>query len=415
MKKLFCAAAAVAAFAPLAAVSGSVETAAPESVGMSSARLERMSEYFAGLVDTGRSGGYQLLVARRGEVIMHENIGYADVEAKEPLDDDSLFRIYSMTKPIVGVAMMMLYEEGFYSLSDPIAKHIPEFADLKVYAGEADDGSMLLEDPARLPTMHDLLRHTAGFTYGVFSDTAVDKLYREANFGEYGKTLQDFIDQLAQIPLQYQPGTAWVYSVSVDIQGYLIEKWSGMSVEEYLHERLLDPLGMDETFAWAPQDRQGQLVQVYTHNEERTRVPFEGSLMIEHLRPPTAFNGGAQLISTSDDYWRFCQMLLNGGEFEGKRYLSRATIDMMTSNRLGDIAYRPGLGFGLNFGVITDRNLVEMPASNGEYNWGGLATTSFWIDPEEELIVVFMTQYLPSDNAYYRDLLHRLVRAAIID
>ena len=401
---------------PLIAYSGSLKVSSPESVGMSSERLQAFSNYFADLVDDERSGGYQLLVARRGKVVMHENIGMARVAEGVPIDDDTLFRIFSMTKPIVGVAMMMLYEEGHYSLADPVSKHLPELKDLMVYALEDDEGNMILEKPDKEPTIHDLMQHTAGFTYGIFGDTAVDAQYRDKDLLNYDNTMAQNLATVASIPLLYQPGSRWVYSVSVDIQAYLIEKITGMEVGEFLQERIFDPLGMDETMAWVPPEKTDLLAHVYTHDEDGKRTIFEGPFATNAYRAPGTFSGGGQLISTSDDYLRFCQMLLNGGELDGKRYLSPRTVSMMTTNRLGDdIAFRPGQGFGLNFGVVTDATQVGYAASNGEYYWGGLANTVFWVDPQEEMIVIMMSQYLPHAGNQYHDILHRLVRAAIIE
>ncbi|MFT5499993.1 MAG: CubicO group peptidase (beta-lactamase class C family) [Woeseiaceae bacterium] len=401
---------------PLIAYSGSLKVYSPESVGMSSERLQAFRNYFADLVDDERSGGYQLLVARRGKVVMHDNLGMAKVAENVPVSDDTLFRIFSMTKPIVGVAMMMLYEEGYYSLADPISKHLPELKDLMVYAGEDDEGNVLLEKPEREPTIHDLMQHTAGFTYGIFGDTAVDAQYRDKDLLNYDNTMAQNLATVASIPLLYQPGKRWVYSVSVDIQAYLIERITGMEVGEFLQERIFDPLKMDETIVWVPPKKAELLAHVYTHDEDGKRAVFEGSFATNAYRAPGTFSGGGQLISTSDDYLRFCQMLLNGGELDGKRYLSPRTVSMMTTNRLSDdIAFRPGEGFGLNFGVVTDATQVGYAASNGEYHWGGLANTVFWIDPQEEMIVIMMSQYLPHAGDQYRDMLHRLVRAAIIE
>jgi len=418
MKNIICAAtlALCLSLTPVTGHGGSLKVHSPESVGMSSERMGRMREYFQGLLDEEKSAGFQLLVSRRGKVVMFDSLGMANVEEKRPVGDDTLFRIFSMTKPIMGVAMMMLYEEGYYSLSDPVSKYLPELAGLKVYTGEDTDGNVFTENPDREPTIHDLLQHTAGFTYGIFGNTPVDKMYRDSDLVNFQNTKAQNLEILADIPLLYQPGSKWVYSVSVDIQGYLIEKLTGMTVGEFLQERLFDPLGMDETLVWVPANKANLLADVYTHNEDGKRALFEGSMAANALSKPGVFNGGGQLISTSDDYWRFGQMLLNGGEFDGKRYLSPRTVEMMTSNRLpGEIEFPAGEGFGLNFGVVADASQVGYAASDGEFGWGGLASTVFWADPEEEMVVIFMTQYLPYDGAFYRDALHRLVRAAIIE
>ncbi len=393
-----------------------VDVARAEDVGMSSERLEYMKSYFEGLLDDEETGGFQILISRRGKVIMYENLGLANVEENIPVTDETLFRIYSMTKPVMGVAMMMLYEEGQYSLADPLSKHIPEFAELRVYAGEDGEGNMKLEVMKREPTIHDLLQHTAGFTYGIFTDTPVDKQYLDADMLSNGQTLQNVIDKLAAIPLLYQPGSRWHYSVAVDIQGYLIEKWTGMSVDAFLKERLFGPLGMDQTMAYVRPDKTALLANIYTHSDTGGRELFTGDVYFDFFNAPTAFSGGAQLISTGDDYWRFCQMLLNGGEFDGTRYLSPLTVEMMSSNRLRDPASLPnGEGFGLNFGVVVDNTQTAYPSSNGEYSWTGLASTVFWIDPQEQMVAILLTQYLPYRGNYYNELLHRLVRAAIIE
>ena len=387
-----------------------------EDVGMSSERLAYLKSYFEGLLEDQETGGFQILISRRGKVVMYENLGLANVEKNIPVTDETLFRIYSMTKPVTGVAMMMLYEEGQFSLSDPLSKHIPEFAELRVFAGEDEEGIIKLEAMDREPTLHDLLQHTAGFTYGVFGDSPVDRQYLEADMLDNGRTLQQFIEQLAAIPLLYQPGSRWHYSVAVDIQGYLIEKWTGMKLGEFLKERIFDPLGMDQTVAWVPRDEEALLAHIYTHNDTDGRERFTGDVYLDFFSPPAAFNGGGQLISAADDYWRFCQMLLNGGELEGKRYLSPLTVEMMSSDRLGERPGLPeGLGFGFNFAVTIDNTKGTYPMSNGEFFWSGLASTVFWIDPQEDLIAIMMTQHMPYRGDYYNDLMHRLVRAAVIE
>ena len=401
---------------PASLLARPVELVAPESVGMSSERLERLRTRLQLELDNEVTGGIQVLIARRGEVVMYEHLGYANVDEMKPITAESLFRIYSMTKPVVGTAMMMLYEEGFYSMNDPISKHIPEFGDLMVFAGVDENGEMQLENPVRPPTIQDLLRHTAGFTYGFFGNSPVDQLYLE-NQVLREASMQAMIEKLAGIPLIDQPGERWVYSVAVDVQGYLIEKWSGQELGEFLQERLFDPLGMDQTMAWAPPDQAELLADVYTHVDGKLSVDTSPTAT-NHLREPAWFSGGGQLISTADDYWRFAQMLLNGGEFDGVRYLSPNTIKLMRSNRLGDgmdVSLYPGAGFGLNVAVVTDLRDVSYPASEGEYFWAGIATTLFWIDPAEDLVVIMLTQYSPFNDLHFRDLMHRMVHAAIID
>ena len=394
-----------------------VDIVPAESVGMSSGRLATLKTRLQQVIDEKQTGGIQVLIARKGKVVMHENLGYASVDDGKPMTDETLFRIYSMTKPIVGTAMLMLYEEGYYSLSDPIAKYIPEFANLKVFAGTSEDGQMILEDPKRPPTIHDLMQHTAGFTYGIFSDTPVDRLYRLNDLPSYDDTLQQMIDKLAEMPLLFHPGERFEYSVAVDIQGYLIEKWTGRELGAFLEERLFDPLGMDQTMAWAAGKNAGLLANVYSHDEDGALVKNESGMATNHYRAPASFSGGGQLISTADDYWRFAQMLLNDGEFNGTRFLSPGTVEMMRADRLRKPIFPvyPGAGFGLNVAVYSETDFAPYPVSRGEYFWAGIASTLFWIDPEEELVVVMLTQYLPFASPVYRDLMHRLVHAAIID
>lgn len=407
------------AVAAIDAGAGSVELTPPAEVGMSAERLARLGPVLQQEVDDGRVAGIQVLVARHGKIVMHENFGVADVESGEPLTDDSLFRIYSMTKPVTGVGMMLLYERGLFSLADPLAKHIPEFTGLMVYAGEDDNGEPILVEPERPPTVHDLLRHTAGFTYGWFGDTYVDQRYKDADVLDEDSSLQDMIDKLADIPLLYQPGTRWEYSVSVDIQGYLIEKLSGQDLETFFREQLFEPLGMDETTGWLDERESRLLAKVHTRDETGRLVLDSGFWSSDFYSPPGLFMGGAQLISTTDDYWRFAQMLLDGGTFGGRRLLSPLTVELMTANRLPETvegrAISPGVGFGVDLGVVTDPTLLDVPASTGEYSWSGAATTLFWVDPEERLVVLLFTQYAPYDAERYVDLMHRMVRSAIVD
>jgi CubicO group peptidase (beta-lactamase class C family) len=400
------------------ASAGHVRLAAPEDVGMSSARLDRLTAHLERLLDEERAGGFQVLIARHGRVVMHESLGMADIENGRRVTEDTLFRIASMTKPVVGVAMMMLYEEGYFSLQDPIARHIPEFANLKVYAGMDASGEMILKDPARPPTIHDLMQHTAGFTYGIFGDTPVDRLYNEAGVLAPGRTQQEFIDTLARLPLLSEPGATWIYSVATDIQAYLIEKWTGMDAGEFLRQRIFEPLDMDETMAWVPPAKRELLAATYTHDAAGHLARVGGGVLPAGTTEPARFSGGGQLISTSDDYWRFCQMLLNGGELEGTRLLSPRSVEMMSHNRLDGAMTIPGWmveqGFGLNFSVITDPSKVDYPASEGEYFWAGAVTTVFFIDPALDLVAILMTQYQPFQIGEYFDLLHRFVNSAIV-
>jgi CubicO group peptidase (beta-lactamase class C family) len=399
------------------AFAGHVRLTDPEDVGMSSARLERLTQQLERLVADERASGFQVLVARHGRIVLHEGVGVADLQAGRPVTEDTLFRIASMTKPVVGVAMMMLYEEGYFSLQDPIALHIPELAHLKVFAGMDESGKMILKDPIRPPTIHDLMQHTAGFTYGLFGDTPVDRLYNQAGVLAPGRTQQEFIDTLATLPLLSEPGATWIYSVATDIQGYLIEKWTGMDAGEFLRQRIFEPLGMDETMTFVPPAKQARLAATYTHDAAGKLTRVADGLLPAGTTEPARFSGGGQLISTSDDYWRFCQMLLNGGELDGTRLLSPRSIEMMSHDRLDGTVTIPGWiveqGFGLNFAVITDPSKVDYPASEGEYFWAGAITTVFFIDPALDIVAILMTQYEPFQIGEYFDLLHRFVSAAV--
>jgi CubicO group peptidase (beta-lactamase class C family) len=406
------------------APAGSLHTTTPERVGMSSGMLQQLDDKLQQLVADENSAGFQVVIARRGKVVFQKSFGVADKDTGHAITDDTLFRIYSMTKPLVGVAMMILYEEGKFSLSDPAAQYIPAFEGARVFVGEDDAGQMILEDAVRPPSMHDLLQHTAGLSYGVFSDTPVDRMYREILFADLDVSLGTFVATLAGIPLLYQPGTRYYYSLSADVQGYLIQRLSGMDPESFIRSRILEPLGMDETMAWVPPDKAARLSKVHTHNDEGALVVYQDAAdslisVDDAYRQPALFSGGSQLISTADDYWRFAQMLLNGGSLDGQRILSPGTVKMMTSNRLPESIpgrrIAPGWGHGFDLSVVVDHTLINYPVSDGEFSHGGLATTHFWVDPKQQLVVVFLSQYLPTSNRPYVDLMHRMVHAAVVD
>lgn len=400
------------------AVSAAPVASNPASMaGMSSERLAKITPFFQKKVDDGNIAGAQMLVARRGEVVHFSSVGFQDKEKGKPLDENTLFRIYSMTKPITAVAMMMLYEEGKFQLTDPLHKYIPEFKDLVVYAGEDADGNMTTEPLKRAPTIQDLMRHTAGFTYGLFSDTAIDKLYRDADVLKADSSLDTMIAKVSQFPLLYQPGEKWVYSIGVDIQGYLIEKISGQSFPDFLQERLFTPLGMADTSFWVEGDKAARLMVTYTHDKEGNLVPSEMPRLANHFTKPGLFSGGGGLVSSSKDYFKFIQMVASGGTANGKRYLSPKTIDYMRQDHLQNgltMTFSEGVGFGLGFAVVTDPAAAGMISSKGDYFWGGLASTIFWIDPEEEIVAILMTQYLPPNNTIRKEM-RTMVYQAIED
>src|SRR5688572_9114617 len=383
----------VATLAPLA-------TATPESVGFAPGALDKLDAGMQDLVDKKQLAGIVTLVARRGKVVQHKAYGVQSLETGAPMKLDTIARIYSMTKPITGVAMMMLHEEGKWQPSDPIAKHIPEFANLRVYAGEKD-GQPILEPPAHPPTMAELMSHSAGFTYGLFGNTPVDVIYRANNPLE-APSLQEMINRLSKMPLLYQPGTKWVYSVSVDIQGYLVEKLSGKTFPEFLRTRLFEPLGMVDTAFYVPAEKLSRVATIYAYDKTKAGLaPAPGETPITTL--PGLPSGGGGLYSTSADYFRFAQMLLNGGEFDGERILKKATVDMMRTNVLseqvlnsksgiGQAQFSPAQGFGYDFAVVLDPAGAKRQVGKDSYWWWGIAGTWFWIDPTNDLIAIGIIQ-----------------------
>ena len=405
------------AAATVPAAAAPLPRTAPEQAGMSSDRLERLAAAMRNLVDEGRLAGATTMIARRGKVVHFGAFGHQNLEAGKPMAEDSIFRIYSMTKPITSVALMLLYEEGLFRLSDPVEKFIPEFAGLPVATGETIGG--IVTEAADHPfTVRELMSHTAGFSYGIFSESAVDRRYREAEVLNPDISLRDMIERLADIPLRHQPGTVWHYSVAVDIQGYLVEVLSGQPFDEFLQERIFEPLGMKDTAFWVTEDKADRFAQVYVYDEDsQLKVP-EGEPLRDrnYLAPVKFLSGGGGLVSTTEDYMRFCQMLLNGGELDGVRLLAPSTVKLMRRNQLpkDHPEFSPGQGFGLNFAVVLDP--VEADGvSTGEYYWGGAAGTWFWIDPVEDLIFVGMIQQFGEQRPDVRSLSRRLTYQAIVE
>jgi CubicO group peptidase (beta-lactamase class C family) len=382
------------------AVAPALPTATPESVGFAPGALDKMDAGMQDIVDKKHLAGVVTLVARRGKVVQHKAYGFQDLDKGTPMRTDTIARIYSMTKPVTGVAMMILFEEGKWRPSDPIAKHIPEFANLKVYAGEKD-GQMVLEDPVHPPTMGELMSHTAGFTYGLFGSTPVDKAYQAANpLGQ--PNFKAFIDTMAKLPLLYQPGTRWVYSVGVDIQGYLVEKLSGMPFPEFLRTRIFEPLGMVDTGFFVPAEKLSRVATIYAYDKAKGGLgPAPGETVV--TTPPGLPSGGGGLYGTAADYFRFAQMLLNGGELDGTRILKKASVDMMRTNVLSDSVlnsksgigqaqFSPAQGFGYDFAVVLDPDAAKRQVGKGTYWWWGIAGTWFWIDPTNDVVFVGIIQ-----------------------
>jgi CubicO group peptidase (beta-lactamase class C family) len=398
--------------------------ASPESVGFAPGGLDKMDAGMQALVDQKHLAGIVTLVARHGKVVQHKAYGVQSLESGAPMRADSIARIYSMTKPVAGVAMMMLYDEGKWRPSDPIAKHIPAFANLKVYAGEKD-GAPILEAPAHPPTMGELMSHTAGFTYGAFGNTPVDILYRKVNpLG--APSLQAMIDRLSTLPLLYQPGTKWVYSVSVDVQGYLVEKLSGQTFPAFLRTRLFDPLGMVDTAFSVPAGKLSRVATIYSYDKAKAALapePFDPDIS----QIPGLPSGGGGLYSTAADYFRFAQMVLNGGEFEGRRYLKQASVDMMRSNVLseqvlnsnsgiGQARFSPAQGFGYDFAVVLDPDGAKRQVGKNSFWWWGIGGTWFWIDPTNDLLAIGIIQRRGTvpGAANHEDVSRRVVYEALV-
>ena len=369
----------------------------PELVGMDSQRLSRVTQAMQEFVDAGQLAGVVTMAARDNKIVHFESVGYRDLEAQDPMANDDIFRIYSMTKPITGVAMMILYEEGKFRLSDPVEKHIPEFTNLQVAAGEDADGNLITVAQEHKMTIRELMSHTGGLSYGLFSQSKVDDMYNDVNVLDPDSTLQDMIDKLAQIPLRQQPGSQWHYSVSVDVQGYLVEKLSGQKFSEFLEERIFKPLNMVDTDFYVPEEKVDRFAQVYGYGPDGSLMAQEGFGGSNNYLVDQAFeSGGGGLVSTAMDYMRFAQMVLNGGELDGARILAPLTVELMHRNQMPKSVPGIGLGargttFGLDFAIIEDPVEAES-YSKGEFYWGGAAGTWFWIDPVEDLVFVGMIQ-----------------------
>jgi CubicO group peptidase (beta-lactamase class C family) len=400
----------------------------PESVGFSSERLERLHAFIQNEVDHKQLAGAITLLARHGKVVDYRTYGVRDLATDAPMTKDTIFRDYSMTKPVTGLAMMMLYEQGKWLPSDAIAKYIPEFAHLKVFNGFDTNGKMLLADPAHAPRMSELMTHTAGFTYGN-NDTPVDRMYKELKPGTNDvKNLQEMIDKLAQIPLLYQPGKGWTYSMSMDIQGYIVEKLTGQSLPDFLHDNLFAPIGMRDAGFYVPADKRARFAAGYGEkNGVLVAEATENGVPTDYASQPGAPSGGGGLVSTAEDYYRFATMLLNGGELGGVRVLAPSTVKLMTSNHLpqellngqfgiGMHIMRPGFGYGYNCAVIFDPPAANLSDGKGTFFWDGAAGTWFWVDPANDIVFVGMIQRRTSpDNHPLLYHVHALVDQALVD
>ena len=372
----------------------------PETVGFSSERLERLHALAQEAVDKKYQAGMVTILARHGKVVDYRAYGERDMASHAPMTKDTIFRDYSMTKPVTAVAMMILYEEGKWLPSDPISKFIPEFKDLKVLKGLNADSKMILADPDHAPTMRELMTHTAGFTYGFFGDTPVDGMYRDQKVLQ-SANLHEMVEKLSKIPLVYQPGTQWRYSVSMDIQGYIVEQLSGQSLPDFMRQHIYEPLGMKDAGFFVSEDKRSRFMTLYRSgtNGELVADANAGPNPRDYDHLPTLPSGGGGMVSTAEDYYRFASMLARGGELDGTRVLAPAPVKLMSSNHLppslltgefgiGAQTMRPGFGYGYDCAVVFDPPTANLPEGKGTFFWDGAAGTWFWIDPTNDIVFI---------------------------
>jgi len=384
----------------------------PLAVNFSAARLQRITNLFQGYVDCNDLPGMIATVARQGKTVYYEKVGWADKESDKPMQDDTIFTIASMTKPITAVAVMMLYEEGHFSLNTPISRFIPGFKDTKVYTGENKDGSLILVDPVQELTFRHLFTHTAGMSYGWNENDPVDRAYRQvrqhSEENNVQMTLMNVAESIAHLPLAFQPGTHWRYSMAIDVLGALVEVIAGVPYEQFLAERIFEPLGMIDTAFYVPPEKVDRVATVYGHPDpEKSMQPIKD--IRPNTEPPSFPSPGGGLYSTISDYARFCQMLVNGGELDGECLLAPKTVAMFTINHtpaealpygfIENDLYHAGYGYSLGTRVLMDPSKTGIYGSVGEFGWDGAFATYFWIDPKEELYGLLMLQHSP--NAYY--------------
>jgi CubicO group peptidase (beta-lactamase class C family) len=387
-----------------------VAAATAESAALSSQRLKRIDELLQRHVDEEKVAGASALIARKGKIGYFKTFGLRDVKNNLPMEEDTIFRIYSMTKPITSTAVMMLYEEGHFFLTDPVSKYIPELGGLKVGVEAIDpatgEKTFTTVPSERDMTIRDLLRHTSGLTYGFFASSSVDRMYVEKRTLNE-KTLKETVEKLSQLPLKHQPGSAWEYGLSTDVLSYFVEVISGMPFDKFLEERIFKPLDMKDTAFHVPPEKKHRLAELYSLDKNgkiRIAPPSAGRNFLE---PPTHFSGGGGLVSTQRDYLRFCRMILNKGKLDKVRLLSPKSVELMTSNHIsedintegkGSIVKLYGAGFGLGFRVNTGPSRMGTIGSKGTCSWGGAASTIFWIDFQEEMIGIYMSQIKPADH-----------------
>ncbi len=409
----------------IGAACADVPTARPADMGFDPARLDRVRGYFETLIAEKRVPGAVFLISRKGKVVLFDAVGFADPEEQKALTTEHIFRLASMTKPITALGLLALYEEGRFEMDDPLSRYLPEFGGIEVRAGSAGDGRPILVEAVRPPTIRDVLRHTAGFSYGRDGEYGDDALVRDP----YKTTLDVFVRRLASFPLTYQPGTRWIYSYSNDVQGRLIEVLSGQSLDEFLAARFFVPLAMDDTGFTLATHKADRMVSLSIRHangdlesvaDDEPIGAFSGYRAKQWFGPLTFYSGGGGLAGTAEDYWRFCQMLLNGGVFEGTRVLAPRTIALATTDQLGGIedrarTWRGPSGYGYGFAVAHDPEVTGTMLPAGAYDWSGGFGTQFWVDPETEIVAVFMTQALPHAIAWEVEKLQAIVYGAIVD
>lgn len=393
----------------------------PEKVGMSSERLQRLSDALQGYVNDGKLAGAVALVARRGKIAYLQAFGQRDREAATPMRDDTIFRIASQSKALVSVGVMMLQEQGKLLIADPVGNYLPEF--MKTTVAVAKDGGGYDIVPARRPiTIRDLLTHMAGISYGegIASDRWQAAGIQGWYFADRDEPIDATVARMAALPFDAQPGERWIYGYAIDILGAMIERVSGQNLDEFLRTQILVPLGMQDTYFYLPPAKKDRLAVVYSAKDDGSivRAPDPGGsvgLGAYLAGPRKSFSGGAGLLSTAMDYARFLQMLLNGGTLDGKRLLSRKTVELITVSHLGEVKFRDGVGFGLGFSVVEDLGRRGEPGTVGEFGWGGAYHSTYWVDPGEQLVVVYFTQLIPTNGLDDHGKLRALVYQAIVD
>jgi CubicO group peptidase (beta-lactamase class C family) len=398
--------------------------ARPEDAGLSSSGLARIDAALQDHIDRGVIAGAVTLVARHGREVHTSTLGLKDVAAAEPLAIDTLFRIFSMTKPVTGIAMMILHDQDLWALEDPVAKYLPELAGMKVFAGLDADGVPMHEEPVHAPTMLELMTHRAGFGYGLLPLTLLDKIYQDAGIWK-AADLNEMVERLGTCPLAYQPGSKWQYSLSMDLQGAIIERLSGRSLPSFMQERIFGPLKMTDTAFFTPPAKADRLATLY-FGSEGGLTATSNLLGPDHTSEPTLPLGGGGLISTAPDYARFAQMMLNHGELDGARIVSAEAVKQMMTNRLPDAMleerftaghqkFRPGFGYGFNGVVFTDPDLAGVPVGKGTYHWDGAAGTWFWIDPENDLLFIGLIQLLSWTAPPLQALTQTMISEALLE